>query len=343
MVQDADPAGFVADVLLLLINPGNYPVYCHRLKHGGSRRPQTILWQMDPLPPEDLSPEAESAGLKASRWRDRFHLHQSAAAMPRWKKICTLFRVREWASKQCSAPGYRKACRLIQRSNDGDFDWPQIRGVMSNWRLIRDSHHEGWVDHFVVSTDQRRRFLAARKIPSHFIPVGAYEEMGADLGRHRDIPVGFLGSIKYGRRARMLESLSERLKNQGISLAQVVKDCHGEKRREWLNRTRILVNLHNYSWNPAWIRFLIAAKCGTLVVSEPMNDEHPMVAGVHYIAATVEEMPEVICQLLNDPEKMHRMTSAAAELCQSELSLERAVEKLARLVECQKSEMPAAA
>ena len=262
--------------------------------------------------------------------------------MPRWKKLCTLFRMREWASKQCSAPGYRKACRLIQRSQGGDFDWPQIRGVMSNWRLIRDSHHEGWVDDFVVSTDQRRRFLAARKIPAHFIPVGAYEEMGTDLGKHRDIPVGFLGNIKYGRRALMLERLSERLKDRGITLSQVVKDCHGEKRREWLNRTRILVNLHNYSWNPAWIRFLIAAKCGTLVVSEPMNDEHPMVAGVHYIAAEVEEMLEVIARLLAEPEKMRQITSAAADLCERELTLQRVVEKLARLVGCQNAEAPAA-
>jgi hypothetical protein len=335
LVQDADPAGFEGDVLLLLTNLGNYPVYCHRLKHCGPQRPRTILWQLDPLPPEDLPMEAEAAGLKASRWRDRFHLHQSAAAMPRWKKVCTLFRMREWACKQCSAFGYRKASRLIKRSHGGDFDWPQIRGVMSNWRQIRESHSEGWVDHFVVSTNQRLRFLSGRKIPAQFIPVGAYEEMGADLGRHRDIPVGFLGSIKYGRRALMLERLSGQLKNKDILLVQVVKDCHGERRCEWLNRTRILVSLHNYSWNPAWIRFLIAARCGTLVVSEPMNDEHPMVAGVHYIAAEVDEMPEVICRLLADSAKMRQVTAAAADLCQRELSLQRSVEKLSRLLDFQ--------
>jgi hypothetical protein len=198
--------------------------------------------------------------------------------------------------------------------------------------MILEGHSQRWVDHFVVSTNQRRRFLASRGIPAHFIPVGACEEMGRDLGRLRDIPVGFLGTAKYGRRAALLERLSGRLQEKGVQLTRVVAGCHGDKRCEWLNRTRILVNVHNYSWNPAWIRFLMAARCGTLVVSEPMNDEHPMVAGVHYADATVDEMPEVIRKLLDDPEKIRQITSAAADLCQHELTLLRAVKKLSGLV-----------
>ena len=324
-------AGFEADVLLLLTNLANYPVYCRRLKKAGAQRPRTILWQMDPLPPENWPPEAEAAGLKAARWKDRFFLHQSAGAMSRQKKLFTLFRLREWANKQCSGPGFRKACRLIKHNGGGDFDWTQVRGVMSNWREILDSHHAGWLDHYVASTNQRRRFLASRKIPAHFIPVGAYEEMGQDQGLHRDIQVAFLGDIKYGRRASLLRELSERLKKNGTPLVQVVADCHGERRSEWLNRTRILVNLHNYSWNPAWIRFLLAARCGTLVVSEPMNDEHPMVAGVHYVAAKVGDMPQVIRQLLENPGRISQITSAAKQLCLGELTLLRSVEKLVSL------------
>jgi hypothetical protein len=195
------------------------------------------------------------------------------------------------------------------------------------------------MDHLVVSTNQRRRFLGARDITSHFIPVGSHEGMGRNLGRIRDIPVGFLGRVKYGRRADMLEDLEKRLSEKGIPLARMVKDCYGEQRCEWLNRTRILVSVHNYSWNPAWIRFLIAASCGTLVVSEPMNDEHPMIAGVHYVAATLEEMPEVVCTLLDNPEKIKQITSAAAELCQTKLTLLRAVEKLSNLVEIPKPKL----
>jgi hypothetical protein len=328
LVQDGEPAGLEADVLLLLTYLGNYPAYCRRLKNCGSQRPKTILWQVDPLPPENLPPEAEAVGLKATRWKDRFRLHQSAAGMPRWKKLCTFFRLREWANKQCSAPGYRKASRLIQWRSGEEFNWVQVRGAMETWRRIQDAHREGWLDQIAVSTNPRRRFLASRGITAPFIPVGAHEAMGCDLGRPRDIPVGFLGNVKPSGRAHKLERLSKRLKEKGIPLARMTEGCYGEKRCEWLNRIRILVNLHNFSWDPAWIRFLMAARCGTLVVSEPMSDEHPMIAGVHYIEAALDEMPAVIGKLLDDPTKILRVTSAAADLCQHELTLLRATEKL---------------
>ncbi len=205
---------------------------------------------------------------------------------------------------------------------------------MSSWRALLDSHEEGWIDHYVMSTHQRYHFLSGHGIAAHFIPMGACEEMGADLGVPRDQPVGFLGHIKYGRRAEMLAGLQECLRRRGVPLTQAVNDCYGEKRMAWLNRTRILINLHSFSWSPAWIRFLFAAQCGTLVVSEPMKDEHPMVAGVHYIAASQKEMPDVICELLKEPEKIHRLTAAASDLCHRELTLHRAVERLAQLVPC---------
>jgi hypothetical protein len=71
-----------------------------------------------------------------------------------------------------------------------------------------------------------------------------------------------------------------------------------------------------------------------------MNDEHPMVAGVHYIAATVDEMPDVIGKLLDDPDKICQVTSEAARLCHYELTLLQAVEKLSGLVQAAKSESP---
>ena len=329
LVQDGDPAGLEAEVLLLLITLDDYPVYCRKLKHCGSQRPVTILWQIDPLPPEDSPPEAESAGLKASRWRDIFCLYQPTD-MPRWKKLCTLYRLRIWGYNKFSAPGFRKASRIIKKHRGGDFEWMHIRGIMENWQSILDSHNGGWMDHFVVSTNQRRYFLMQRGISAHFVPVGAHEYMGRDLGLRRYILVGFLGSIRKGRRAALLESLGERLKEKGIPLIQVEKGFYGEQRCEWLNRTRILVNLYNYSWSSAWIRFLMAANCRTLVVSEPMIDEHPMIAGVHYVAATLDEMPEVICKLLDDPAKIDRITSAAYVLCRNELTLLHAVEKLSK-------------
>ncbi len=51
-VRDGDSAGFDADLLLLLVNVANFPAYRRMLPRATARRPRTILWQMDPLPPE---------------------------------------------------------------------------------------------------------------------------------------------------------------------------------------------------------------------------------------------------------------------------------------------------
>lgn len=327
LVKDGDAEGLKADVLLLLITLGDYPMYCRMLKQSILKRPVTILWQIDPLPPDDSPPKAEIIGLKASRLRKFFGLRQSID-MPRWKKLITFYRLRVAAYQQFSAPGFRKACMLIKSQRGGDFEWKHIRGIIENWQDILDSYNEGWINHFVASTNQRRIFLVNRGIDADFIPVGAHEYMGSNLGLERDISVGFLGSIRKGRRAVILEILSRRLKEKGISLIQVENGLYDKQRSEWLNRTRILVNLYNYSWSSAWIRFLMAARCKTLIVSEPMNDEHPMQAGVHYISANLDEMPEVICELLNNPEKIDRITSAAYLLCQEELTLLHAAEKI---------------
>jgi len=330
LVRDGDPEGLNADALLFLVTLNDYPLYCRELKQCGEQRPMTAFWQIDPLPPDDTPPEAEAAGLRASRWRKRFGLDRSDD-IPRWKKLLTLYRMRIRAYQQISAPGFRKASRLIKRHRGGDFTWKHIRGILENWQSVLDSHNEGWMDHLVASTDQRRHFFMNRGMAAHFIPVGAHEFMGRDLNIQRDILVGFLGSIRKGRRASILENLGDRLKERNISLIPVERGLHGEQRCEWLYRTRILVNLYNYSWSSAWIRFLMAARCGALVVSEPMNDRHPMTAGVHYVTATLNKMPDVIPGLLEEPETIERITSAAATLCQNELTLLNAVKKLSRL------------
>lgn len=330
LVRDGEPEGLSADILLFLFTLGDYPMYRLKLKNHSVKRPLTILWQIDPLPPDDSPPEAEIAGLKAARLRKIFGLYEPTD-MSRWKKLITFYRLRVSAYKLFSAPGFRKACRLIKNHCGGDFEWTHIRGIIENWQDILESYNDGWVNHFVTSTNQRRIFLMNRGIKADFVPVGAHEYMGSYLGLRRDIPVGFLGSIKKGRRAAILENLSNKLKEKGILLVQVEKGLYGKQRCEWLNRTRILINLYNYSWSSAWIRFLMAARCKTLVVSEPIDDEHPMKTGVHYISANWEEMPEVICELLNNPEKIDRITSAAYLLSQEELTLLHSVEKISKI------------
>ena len=90
--------------------------------------------------------------------------------------------------------------------------------------------------------------------------------------------------------------------------------------------------LHQYSWSPAWIRFIYASVCGACVVSEPMVDDKPFQAGIHYAQAAIDAMPVVIEELLkNEPERT-RLVRSAEELCRTTLTLQRSVEAIKRIV-----------
>ena len=200
LVYDGEAAGLDADVLLLLINLGQFSRILRPIEAGRCRVGRRwLLWQMDPLPPVGLDPEAERIGLAASRWKSILRLNRSAAAMPRWEKLLTLIRLREWAYKQFSAPGFRRSWRIMQNTPgmDHDFDWQQVRGVMKAWSIIREAHHGNWVDYFVASTQQRQRFFNERGIMADFVPVGAYAEAGRGTGN----TAGYPGRIPWNREA----------------------------------------------------------------------------------------------------------------------------------------------
>jgi hypothetical protein len=289
---------------------------------------------MDPLPPPNISARAAAIGLAAAGWRRRFGLAQSAASMSRGRKLVTLIRLREWLCKVASSYGFRRAWRLMQSdvAEPIEVDWRQLRGVMQNWRSILEARQEGWLDHLAASTVQRSRFLEDRRMPAAFIPVGACEEFGSELGIPRDIDVLFLGRVKHGRRSALLSQLEEALHAQGASMHVVVDDCYGTARTRLLNRSRVLLNLHTYPWSPAWIRFLMAARCGAAVVSEPTEDRQPFEPDVHYLAAPAGELVAAVCRLLADEPARARLARAATELCQERLTLVRSVQSLRSLV-----------
>jgi len=331
VVQDGEPAGLEADVLVLMVTLGDFPFYRRQLKRRSSGKPSTVLWQTDPLPPHDLSPEAESLGLKAVRWREIFKLHQPAST--KWKKYLTGYRFRMWGYKWLAAGHYRAFCKKMKPLHQEDFPWQDISGVMENWRDILIGRKEGWLDHVVASTNQRRTFLVSRGIPAHFVPVGADESMGTNLGVSRDIPLGFLGSTdRKNRRTRTLEKLRKKLRERNLPDIVAQTACYGDQRCRWLNRVRILINLYNYPWDAAWIRFLMAARCGTLVVSEATDDEHPLIPGVHYVSAPWEQMCDVVAELLKHPEQIDSVTAAAEKLVREKLTLLNSVKELHKIV-----------
>jgi len=334
LVEDGENQGLMADVLLLVLNLANFGAYGQALRARRHRRPEVIAWLMDPLPPPSLSAEAERIGLAAARWQDRLRIRQPRRHIPAARRVVTLHKFRQWLYKQVSRPGFRRTAQLLQRGTPelADLDWRQMRGVLHHWECLRRARAEGWLDHCVVSTLQRQRFLETRDWPATFVPVGAYAELGRRLDGARDLDVLFLGSTHRNRRVALLQPLQAELGRRGVSIMQVGGACFGEERTRLLNRARILVNFHNFSWNPAWMRFVMASLCGAVVVSEPTIDDRPFRAGEHYIAATPAAMPDVICRLLEREPERRAIAAAAHELCKTSLTMHRSVTQICALI-----------
>lgn len=333
LVGDGDPAGLDADVLLFMNNLADFGIY-RKMLANRKQKPVTAVWMRETLPPESTPAEAESLGLSAARWHYRLGLHYPKDRLTPLQKFLTLRNLRQWAYKQLSGVGYRRACRLITNADPllSETHWALIRGAMQNWECLLRTRRQGWLEHCIVSTQQRQRFLQARGWQTPFVPVGSYARNGRQLGLQRDIDVAFLGYLRKDRRVRLLDQLERDLSARGINIKVITGNCFGEDRTRLLNRTKILLMLHQYPWSPAWDRFVLAAQCGTCVVSEPMPDDAPFQAGIHYAAAECSEMPALIKCLVHNEAERNQLVEAASRLCTENLTLHNSVRKIANII-----------
>lgn len=334
LVEDGDEAGLNADILLFMENLADFGIYRSKLAKRSGRRPITAVWMLETLPPSSLTVAAERTGVAASAWHYRLGLLLPKSRLSSLQKLLALRNQRQWLFKQISGIGYRRAFRQMLQDDpslEGTL-WMQIRGALHNWESLQRSRREGWLDCCIVSTQQRQRFLEERGWTAPFVPMGYYPDNGRLLNLERDLDVVFIGHLRNDRRKPLLKRLHGDLETRRIRMEIVTGNCFGEERIRLLNRAKIVVMLHQYSWSPAWTRFIYASTCGACVVSEPMADNQPFKPGFHYAAATVPEMPALMETLLKDDMERNRLANAARELCQCSLTLRRSVQQFRDLV-----------
>jgi hypothetical protein len=98
--------------------------------------------------------------------------------------------------------------------------------------------------------------------------------------------------------------------------------------------SKILLNLHRTtSAALEWMRFLEAICNGCVVVSEPSLDEHPLIAGEHFVCAPVAGIADAAEALLDDPDRLRAIRDRAYRFVRDELPIEPAGRRLAELGE----------
>ncbi|MHB1568679.1 MAG: glycosyltransferase [Solirubrobacteraceae bacterium] len=98
---------------------------------------------------------------------------------------------------------------------------------------------------------------------------------------------------------------------------------------DMLRQSKLLVNLHREGTvSFEWVRILQAVANGCVVVSEPAPDHAPMVAGEHFIAADAASIPHIVEALLDEPERLDTIRSAAYAMVTERLTMSSTVEQI---------------
>lgn len=184
------------------------------------------------------------------------------------------------------------------------------------------------LDVLAVTSASRARYLNARGFNAIVVPLGyAAASYGKSLNLTRDIDVGFLGNLRAPRRAKILERVVNELNERGISVT-VQNDLYGEQRTEFLNRTRVLLNILRAPQDFVGQRFLLAGANKTLIVSEPMADSAPFENGKHLVVAPIPQLAERVAYYLQNENARAALAENAYQLTTHELAIEKMVARI---------------
>jgi hypothetical protein len=183
-------------------------------------------------------------------------------------------------------------------------------------------------DILAVSTRERYAFLVERGFDVVLAGPWYDPRDGRDVGIERDLDVLFLGSTNVPARRRALRQL--RRAGVRIEVRGSYSDASlwGEGRTRLLNRTKIVLSIARFPGTFGSRRFVIAMACKALVVSDPLYDPYPFQPDVHFVEASLEDMPAVIEHYLADEDARARIAAQGHDFVTQELAMERVVLRL---------------
>jgi len=222
-------------------------------------------------------------------------------------------------------PGARELAKIALRDR-------RATDVYSNSAMLSRLARHGLPDVLAVISAERLMFLRERDIDAVAIPWGREPGDGSDLGLERDIDVLFLGEMRVPGRRRAVR----RLRRAGIDV-EAMGDYRdpslwGEGRTRLINRAKVFLSVSRFPGTFTTRRFLYGMACGSLLVSDPLIDPSPFVAGTHYVETTIEDMPDVIRHYLDHAEERQQIARQGHDFVMQELTMKASVERLAGII-----------
>ncbi len=174
--------------------------------------------------------------------------------------------------------------------------------------------------------------LANEGVDVRFVSKGYDEEMLRNIGSERDIPVGFLGSLKsseYSQRKEMLESIAERVP------MLITRTASGAEYLETLNRIAIFVSA-DIGMGEFMIKNFEAMACGCVLLAWSQGEEDRLLGfeDMHNVVfyRSVDEAVEKIRQLQADPELAQRIAQVGQAFVEERYTFARVGKDLAAAI-----------
>lgn len=193
-------------------------------------------------------------------------------------------------------------------------------------RIIADVVGRG--DRLVVTSRDRQdelrsRGLTAAAVPFGYAPAVAGQIAPPDVGR-RDLALVTLAS-QHARKAARRAVIDRWQEMEPRLLA--IEGAWGEQRNIILRRSKVVLNVARVPGEFVGVRLVLAIAAGAVVVTEPMNDPYPFVAGEHFVEAPLDCVLEAARELEADEPRRRRISLAGQTLLVGELSAARCLRR----------------
>lgn len=312
-----------ADIILSVSGGRMLNGFLETIKDFKGKKPVSILWMIDPVPPPELTEHAEYLGILLSRldWQKKYGKRRGQIikkVLPLGREFCRLSR---WILA-------RRINKEMSHSNNCCYtscDNAEWFRVMDRYVTTKNLLSRGLIDYCFVSTIAKQKFFESRGLTTNFVPFGYHPAWGGNLELNRDIDVLFLGRFNNKRRNKVVKTIEEQLKARGIGLKIVDKDCFGRERTELLNRTKIVLDVPRVPWDIAGTRFLMSMSCGAMVISEKVDYIEPYKDGVHFVQAESEKIAEKIFYYLEHEDERKEIVNSAYKFVVEELTLKKMI------------------
>lgn len=302
------PAGFhEADLILLIGDVALLPWIDTMLDFACRQGIPTMLWQLEPLPPQPLGYDALKTTRKlypVLRGENLYRFNRPRRFATRYLSWQLARQVRQALAPE-AIPAGRFRLQLISRS----YQWSH------------DAFQAGRLGKVLAGIKSGETVLQKGGIPTHYVPAGYHPVFGnIDQNTDRDLDVLFFGSLS-GERVKALDIVKRQLGKEGYNLTVVSTDCYGDARRRMLNRTKIVLNLLNYPWEFPSLRMVMAMACGCLVVSDGGPDPAPFRDGEHFVQAVPETIGTTLLHHLSNVEERRRLAHQGHAFVTGELTM----------------------